>query len=233
MQAGAQVSGMAFGNGGDQVGGPGQGQGRREAADDHRNLPLQPEPLQRLVDRPLLETLPRDADMPAGRKTSGRDPAPAERMPLAHDADEAVPVERLGTDLRARRLAHDPGLQIDRSLAKRPAVPVQPQPTRAAHEDRAPDFHVLGSDGTPGATGVGTSPNQVAIPLDQFAKQGGPDASVSTAGGVVSVHAVFQLDAKTRELTVAIVNENGQLVRMIPPESVARMITAMAAYRGR
>jgi hypothetical protein len=32
---------------------------------------------------------------------------------------------------------------------------------------------------------------------------------------------------------VAIVNEDGQLVRLIPPESVARMITAMAAYRGR
>ena len=56
---------------------------------------------------------------------------------------------------------------------------------------------------------------------------------MQTATGVVSVHAVFQLDARTRELSVAIVNEDGQLVRMIPPESVSRMIAAMATYRGR
>jgi hypothetical protein len=73
----------------------------------------------------------------------------------------------------------------------------------------------------------------VTVPLDDFAKQSGPDAAVQTAGGVVSVHAVFQLDAKTRELSVAIVSEDGQLIRMIPPKSVARMIAAMATYRGR
>jgi hypothetical protein len=77
------------------------------------------------------------------------------------------------------------------------------------------------------------APSQLTVVLDQFARQSGPDAAVETPGGVVSVHAVFQLDARTRELTVAIVNEDGQLVRMIPPESVARMIAAMAAYRGR
>jgi uncharacterized FlaG/YvyC family protein len=76
-------------------------------------------------------------------------------------------------------------------------------------------------------------PGSVTVPLDQFAKQSGPDAAVQTAAGVVSVHAVFQLDAKTRELSVAIVSEDGQLIRMIPPESVARMIAAMATYRGR
>jgi hypothetical protein len=118
-------------------------------------------------------------------------------------------------------------------------VPAQPQPAPAQpapskpHEDKSPDFHILGSGGTAGATGVEAKSNQVTIPLDQFAKQSGPDAAVHTAGGVMSVHAVFQLDAKTRELTVAIVNEDGQLVRLIPPESVSRMITAMAMYRGR
>ena len=83
------------------------------------------------------------------------------------------------------------------------------------------------------ATGVADRQDAVTVPLDQFSKQGGPDASVQTSGGIVSVHAVFQLDAKTRELSVAIVNEDGKLVRMIPPESVSRMIAAMAAYRGR
>lgn len=113
------------------------------------------------------------------------------------------------------------------------ALPVVPHPASKSLEDSAPEFHVLGSSGTPGATGVAAKAGSLAIPLDQFAKQSGPDAAVQTASGVMSVHAVFQLDAKTRELTVAIVNEDGQLVRMIPPESVSRMITAMATYRGR
>lgn len=121
-----------------------------------------------------------------------------------------------------------------------PAQPVplaQPAPAQhhaaKLHEDKGPEFHVLGGSGTAGATGVDARVNQLTIPLDQFAKQSGPDAEVRTSGGAMSVHAVFQLDAKTRELTVAIVNEDGQLVRLIPPDSVARMITAMATYRGR
>jgi len=112
-------------------------------------------------------------------------------------------------------------------------LPAQHLQTPGDQKARAPEFHVLGSGGTAGATGVADRQNTVTIPLDQFAKQSGPDASVQTASGVVSLHAVFQLDAKTRELSVAIVNEDGQLVRMIPPESVARMIAAMAMYRGR
>ena len=118
-------------------------------------------------------------------------------------------------------------------------VPAQAQPPLTQHPDAAaeraakdPQFHVLGG-GTPDAAGVGDRPNAVSVPLDQFSRQSGPDASVQTATGVVSVHAVFQLDARTRELSVAIVNEDGQLVRMIPPESVSRMIAAMATYRGR
>jgi hypothetical protein len=124
--------------------------------------------------------------------------------------------------------------------APAPANPAATQPPAAQHrqaakepEAKGPEFHVLGSSGTAGATGVGDRPGSVTVPLDQFSKQSGPDASVQTAGGVVSVHAVFQLDAKTRELSVAIVNEDGQLVRMIPAESVSRMIAAMAMYRGR
>jgi hypothetical protein len=113
-----------------------------------------------------------------------------------------------------------------------PAAPAQGAPAAASagsRAPRAPDLHVLGSGGTAGPAEVKT----VTVPLDAFAKQGGPDAAVQTANGVVSVHAVFQLDDKTHELTVAIVDQNGQLIRMIPPHSVARMIAAMAMYRGR
>ncbi len=74
---------------------------------------------------------------------------------------------------------------------------------------------------------------ELTVPLDQFAKRGGPDASVKTATGVVYVHAVFQMDPTTKEMSVSIVDEAGRLVRMIPPDSVARMIAAMATYRGR
>jgi hypothetical protein len=116
-------------------------------------------------------------------------------------------------------------------------VPVQPggpsrRPAPSDRESKAPELHILGS-GALGATSTGDDQTAVTVPLDEFAKQGGPDVSVKTASGVVSVHAVFQLDAKTRHVSVAIVNEEGQLVRMIPPESVSRMIAAMAMYRGR
>jgi hypothetical protein len=120
-----------------------------------------------------------------------------------------------------------------------PGAPVPlPYPTAplpdpdAARQARTPDLHLPGSDVST-ATGVMARPGSVMVPLDQFAKQSGPDAAVQTAAGVVSVHAVFQLDAQTRELSVAIVSADGQLIRMIPPKSVARMIAAMATYRGR
>jgi len=115
-------------------------------------------------------------------------------------------------------------------------VPVQlPYPASRAddagrpRDDVAPEVSLPGSSPAAAADRAGAK----AIALDKFAKQGGPDAAVQTAAGVISVHAVFQLDAKTRELSVAIVSEDGQLIRMIPPESVARMIAAMATYRGR
>jgi hypothetical protein len=103
------------------------------------------------------------------------------------------------------------------------------------------DLHVSGSGGTTsaaadaarGMTAIGADQGRVVVPLDAFAKQGGPDVSIKTEAGVVSAHAVFQMDARTRELTVAVVDQDGNLIRMIPAESVARMITAMAAYRGR
>ncbi len=73
----------------------------------------------------------------------------------------------------------------------------------------------------------------VTVPLDAFAKRAGPDAQVKTDQGPVSLHAVFQQDPVTKEMTVSLVDEAGRLIRMIPPDSVAKMIAAMAAYRGR
>jgi hypothetical protein len=89
-----------------------------------------------------------------------------------------------------------------------------------------------GAGSTQGAAAIGGQ-GAVTVPLDRFARQGGPDVAVRTASGLVRVHAVFQMDPSTRELTVSVVDEGGRLIRMIPSDSVARMIAAMASYRGR
>lgn len=67
MHAGARGCGVPFGNAGDQVGGPGQSQGARKATDGRYDLPFQPERNQGLIDWSLVETPPRDADVPARR----------------------------------------------------------------------------------------------------------------------------------------------------------------------
>jgi hypothetical protein len=77
------------------------------------------------------------------------------------------------------------------------------------------------------------SQGTVVVPLDKFSKESGPDVSVRTEAGLVRVHAVFQMDPSTRELSVSVVDEAGRLIRTIPSESVSRMIAAMATYRGR
>lgn len=90
-----------------------------------------------------------------------------------------------------------------------------------------PDLHLLGVARTDRQDG------SVTVPLDAFAKRAGPDVAVSADSGLVRVHAVFQMDPSTKEMSVSVVDEAGRLVRMIPPDSVAKMIAAMAAYRGR
>ena len=49
MHSGAQVSGVSFGNAGNQVGGPGESQRGRKATDDRDDLPFQPERLQGFI----------------------------------------------------------------------------------------------------------------------------------------------------------------------------------------
>jgi hypothetical protein len=88
-----------------------------------------------------------------------------------------------------------------------------------------------GADGATHAAPV-AGPGSVIVALDRFARQAGPDVSMKTQDGLVRVHAVFQMDPSTRELTVSVVEEGGRLIRRIPTESVARMIAAMATSRG-
>lgn len=101
-----------------------------------------------------------------------------------------------------------------------------PLPGAGAGTTATADLHLLGVART-GQDG------SVTVPLDAFAKRAGPDVAVSADSGLVRVHAVFQMDPSTKEMSVSVVDEAGRLVRMIPPDSVAKMIAAMAAYRGR
>ena len=85
---------------------------------------------------------------------------------------------------------------------------------------------------TRGLTPTG-APGSVVVPLDSFAKRGGPDVAVQTDKGLVRVHAIFQVDPTTRQLTVSMIDKASQVIRMIPSDSVSRMIAAMSTYRGR
>ena len=90
MHSRAQLSGVSFGNTGDQIGGPGQRQRGRESANDRDDLAFQPEPKQGFINRSLVETALRDADVPGRGIAGGRDLALAQRVLHAHDADETV-----------------------------------------------------------------------------------------------------------------------------------------------
>ncbi len=69
--------------------------------------------------------------------------------------------------------------------------------------------------------------------LDEFSKEAGPDVKIDTPGGPVAMFAVFSVDPDTEEVRVAVVDESGRLVRLIPADSVAEMVNTMAAYRVR
>src|SRR5213080_3301021 len=125
MHSGAQDSGMSFGNTRDQVGGPSKSERSRKTSDDRDDLPFQPERRQGFINRSLFvrrETPARDADVLGRSITSGSDLAPAQRMPLSRDTNEAVSEQCLRTDLWTHHRSHNAGFQIDGPVAKRHAV---------------------------------------------------------------------------------------------------------------
>ena len=83
------------------------------------------------------------------------------------------------------------------------------------------------------ATGIGAparSAPPAAEPRSSADVDGTPDAEIAIGATMVRVHAMFHVDPDTRRVQVSVVDENGHLIRLIPPDSVAQMLSAMAAY---
>ena len=57
-----------------------------------------------------------------------------------------------------------------------------------------------------------------------------PDAEIAIADTLVRVHAMFHVDPETKRVQVSVVDDQGRLIRMIPPDSVSEMMAAMSAY---
>lgn len=121
LQAGTQVSGVAFGHGGDQVAAARHRQGLREVGHRDGDVSAQAQDCHGIVNRAWAAPSSRNGDMP-GRGIARRGQlAPAEPMALAHDADEAIPKQRLRAQLRPGRAADHAGLQIHAAIAQRRA----------------------------------------------------------------------------------------------------------------
>lgn len=71
----------------------------------------------------------------------------------------------------------------------------------------------------------------LAARLDGFGRAAGPDVAIVAGPSMVRMYAVFDVDPTSRDLSVRVMDESGRLVRMIPPESIAQMLAAMARYR--
>lgn len=56
------------------------------------------------------------------------------------------------------------------------------------------------------------------------------DVEVAIADTLVRIHAMFRVDPETSKVHVSIVDDQGRVIRLIPSESVAQMIEAMASY---
>src|SRR5262249_55548420 len=69
--------------------------------------------------------MPRVQDVPASRIAGRSDLALAQRMPDPHRTNEAVPEQRLRTQLRTHGLANDACFQIDAPVAKRRTVSIR------------------------------------------------------------------------------------------------------------
>ena len=96
-------------------------------------------------------------------------------------------------------------------------APVEPMPVRPAVQPTQASPTPMPDDDL----------GQMATPA------GAPDVELEINQTMVRVYAVFQVDPETKELQVSVVDDEGRLVRMIPPHSVAEMISAMASYSRR
>lgn len=68
---------------------------------------------------------------------------------------------------------------------------------------------------------------------DEFSQRAGPDVRVDGPDGPVGMFAVFSVDPETDEVRVAVVDEQGRLVRVIPADSVSEMMATMHSYLAR
>ena len=79
----------------------------------------------------------------------------------------------------------------------------------------------------PGAI-PGTARGSSAGALDNFARQAGPDVAIGSGPEMIRVYAIFAVDPETKKVHVRVMDDQGRLIRMIPPESVAEMLAAMS-----
>jgi len=87
--------------------------------------------------------------------------------------------------------------------------------------------------GTGGPARPGTTPGRPAVVDPELRSDEAPDAEIAIGDTLVRVHAMFQVDPTTKEVHVSVVDDRGRLIRMIPPDSVAQMLAAMASYANR
>lgn len=72
------------------------------------------------------------------------------------------------------------------------------------------------------------APHPPPLAVDAFGKLAGPDVTIGLGSSELRVYAVFDVDPETKKVRVKVVDDTGRLIRMIPPESVAAMLAAMA-----
>jgi hypothetical protein len=68
------------------------------------------------------------------------------------------------------------------------------------------------------------------IGRDAFAHAAGPDVRLDGEKGPASVYAIFAVEPGTNEVRIALLDDVGHLIRMIPSTSVADMLKTMASY---
>ena len=89
----------------------------------------------------------------------------------------------------------------------------------------------LVTTGTAPAAVPQLAPSKVAPQRDRFASRAGPDVSFKGPDGLTEAYAVFQIDPKSKQLQVTVVDSDGQVLRVISPRSVSQMMETMGRYR--